>query len=124
MADLAQAIKKIVEGYLNNMDISDFAYATYRGDDILIDGKPLPIPMDMVIVPGEEDLELSFRLEREQRNEDHELIFTSDPVFDFSWMEMKKLPVKVKFKMEPGDKVLIGKKQGGEKFVILRRLEE
>ena len=124
MADLVRVIQQIVERYLNNYEPGDFAYATYRGEDLLVDGKPIPIPLDMVTLPGEEDLEISFRLEKEQRNEDGELIFTSDPEFDFEWIEMKKLPVKVRFHLEPGDKVLIGKKQGGQKFAILRRLEE
>lgn len=124
MANLMREIQKIVEGYLNNFEPSDLAYATYMGDSIRIDGKPTPIPMDMVILPGEEDLELSFRLEKEQRNREGELIFTSEPPFDFEWIEIKKLPIKMTFHLQPGDKVLVGKKQGGQEFAILRRLEE
>lgn len=49
--DLYDAIKRVVDDYLQNDQPADLVYGTWGGSSVKIDAKPLPIPLDMVDVP-------------------------------------------------------------------------
>jgi hypothetical protein len=48
---LHQAIKDVVESYMQNYQPADVVYGTWGGSTVKIDTKPIPIPMDMIDVP-------------------------------------------------------------------------
>lgn len=50
-AQLTKAFKGIVKNYLDNEKISDVVYATYTGGSLVIDNRPIPVPLDMVDIP-------------------------------------------------------------------------
>lgn len=45
------AIKRVVDDYLRNMQPADLVYGTWQGSTVKIDGKPIAVPLDMVDVP-------------------------------------------------------------------------
>jgi len=49
--DLYDAIKRVVDDYLQNYQPADLVYGTWGGSTVKVDTKPLPIPLDMVDVP-------------------------------------------------------------------------
>lgn len=49
--NLNDAIKNIVKEYMQNYQPSDLIYGTWGGSSVKIDGKPVPIPRDMIKVP-------------------------------------------------------------------------
>lgn len=48
---LHDAIKNIVDSYMQNYQPADVVYGTWGGSTVKIDTKPIPIPMDMIDVP-------------------------------------------------------------------------
>lgn len=49
--DLYDAIKHVVDDYLQNFQPADLVYGTWGGSSVKVDTKPIPIPLDMVDVP-------------------------------------------------------------------------
>lgn len=49
--DLNNAIKQIIENYMQNYQPADLVYGTWGASSVKIDGKPLSVPMDMIDVP-------------------------------------------------------------------------
>jgi len=49
--DLNGAFKQIIENYLQNYQTADLVYGTWGASSVKIDGKPVPIPMDMIKKP-------------------------------------------------------------------------
>lgn len=96
--DLNTAIKHIVKGYVDNLSVSDFAYATYTGSGIKIENKPKVIDMSFVIVP--------------QHLTDYKLT----AVINGTEQE-----ITIKNKLKVGDKLIVGKATGNQKYFILDR---
>ena len=49
--NLNNAIKQVIENYVQNYQPADLVYGTWGASSVKIDGKPLSVPMDMVDVP-------------------------------------------------------------------------
>lgn len=49
--DLYDAIKHVVDDYLQNYQPADLVYGTWGGSSVKVDTKPIPIPLEMVDVP-------------------------------------------------------------------------
>lgn len=48
---LHQAIKQVMESYIQNYQPADLVYGTWGASSVKIDGKPTNVPMDMIDVP-------------------------------------------------------------------------
>lgn len=51
MPNLNDAIKRIMDDYIQNYQPADLVYGTWGASSVKIDGKPLSVPLDMVDVP-------------------------------------------------------------------------
>lgn len=123
MADIAAAIKRVVRDYLTSEGLSDLIYATYTGAGLKIDGKPLPVPADMVDIPlhlKTIEGELSFTVTKEDLNSEGEAILEAEPIIDS--ITIRKLPVTLKTGLQPGDRVAVVQKRGGQRYSIIDRV--
>lgn len=48
---LHNAIKQVLEQYMQNFQPADLVYGTWGASGVKIDGKPIAVPLDMVDVP-------------------------------------------------------------------------
>lgn len=97
--DIVTAIKRVIEGYLENEAIADAVYGTYTGGGLKIDGKPEVVPLDMVDIP--------------KMLTDYDIKMTVNGT---------EQTVTVKNKLAPGDRVAVIQKYGGQKYFIIDRL--
>lgn len=49
--DLYNAVKTLVDAYMQNYQPADLVYGIWGASAVKIDGKPLSVPIDMVDVP-------------------------------------------------------------------------
>ena len=96
--DLNTAIKYIVKGYIDNLNVSDFAYATFTGSGIKVENKPKVIDMTFVIVP--------------QHLTDYKLT---------AIIGGAEQEITIKNKLKAGDRLIVGKATGNQKYFILDR---
>lgn len=123
MADIATAIKRVVRDYLAGEGLSDLIYATYTGAGLKIDGKPLPVPAELVDIPLHLQTiegELSFSVTKEDLNADGEAILETEPAIDR--ITIRKLPITIRTGIQPGDRVAVVQKRGGQRYSIIDRV--
>ena len=103
--DLHSQIKEIAKKEYASENPCDVMYATYLGDSLKLDGKPLAVPLGMVDVPKhltDYDVEV-------QQVENGLLIG-------------ERLTYRIFNALKPGDRVGVVQKFGAQKFLITDRL--
>lgn len=119
-AQLTKALKGIVGNYLDNEKMSDVVYATYTGSSLIIDKRPVPVPLEMVDIPlhlqtvtGLLSCDLSEGLDGIEAE-----------TADGKKVEVKRLkltdaPVTIKTGLAPGARVAVVQKRGANKYSII-----
>lgn len=97
--DLNTAIKCSIKGYVENLNISNFMFATYTGGGIKIDNKPKTIPLEFAVVPK------------------HLTDYNIDMVINGTTQN-----VTVKNKLVVGDRLIVGQATGAQKYFIIDRV--
>lgn len=97
--DVVTAIKEIINEFLKNVKLADVVFGTYTGGQMKIDNRPIPIPMDMVILP--------------QSMKDRKV----KAVVDGTERE-----ITVKETIKPNDRFVLMQQMGGQKYTIIGRL--
>ena len=105
-AQLTKAFKGIVKNYLDNEKISDVVYATYTGGSLVIDNRPIPVPLDMVDIPlhlqtitGLLSCDLSEGLEEIQAKDEN------GKKVEVKRLKLTDAPVTIKTGLAPGARV-------------------
>lgn len=97
--DLNTAIKHSIKGYVENLNISNFMFATYTGGGIKIDNKPKIISFEFAVVPK------------------HLTDYNIDMVINGNTQN-----VTVKNKLVVGDRLIVGQATGAQKYFIIDRV--
>jgi len=97
--DINASIKYVAKGYIDNLNISNFMFATYTGGGIKVDNKPKAVDMTFVIIPQHlTDYDLKVKINGAEQT------------------------IKVKNKLEVGDRLIVGQATGAQKYFILDRV--
>ena len=119
-AQLTKAFKGIVKNYLDNEKISDVVYATYTGGSLVIDNRPIPVPLDMVDIPlhlqtltGLLSCDLSEGLEEIQAKDEN------GKKVEVKRLKLTDAPVTIKTGLAPGARVAVVQKRGANKYSII-----
>ncbi len=121
---ITQKVKEII--FSSNQ--SDTMYATYTGEGLKIDDKPVEVDMDFVEVPEhlkKYKLKISFDLTQEQLDNQVLIVKKSGERVELSRLKFDKIPIEVEYdEMKAGHRYLVQQKAGAQKFVILDRIPE
>lgn len=126
--ELKQIITQVVEEVIASSNLSDAMYATYTGEGIIIDDKPVPLDKDFVEVPEhlkKYKLKISFDLTQEQLDNQVLIMKKDGTKVELSRLKFDKIPIEVEYdEMKAGQRYLVQQKAGAQKFVILDRIPE
>lgn len=126
--ELKQIITQVVEEVIASSNLSDAMYATYTGEGIIIDDKPVPLDKDFVEVPEhlkKYKLKISFDLTQEQLDNQVLIMKKDGTKVELSRLKFDKIPIEVEYdEMKAGQRYLVQQKAGAQKFVILDRILE
>ncbi len=128
--ELRDLILQIASNYLQSTKQSDTVYATFTGDGLKIDNKPIEIPKDMVNIPEhlkKYKVRVSFELDEGQLNSIAK-IDAEDSLggkVKFKHIKFDRVPMLIEYdKMEPGQRYLVQQKQGANSYTIIDRIPE
>ena len=125
--ELNKIITQKVKEIISSSNQSDTMYATYTGEGLKIDDKPVEVDMDFVEVPEhlkKYKLKISFDLTQEQLDNQVLIVKKSERV-ELSRLKFDKIPIEVEYdEMKAGQRYLVQQKAGAQKFVILDRIPE
>ena len=126
--ELKRIITQVAKEVLMSSNQSDTMYATYTGNGLKVDDKPVEIDMDFVEIPEhlkKYKLKVSFDLTQEQLDNQVLIVKKSGEPVELSRLKWDKVPIEVEYdKMEPGQRYLVQQKAGSQKFVVLDRVPE
>lgn len=126
--ELHKIIKQVVDGYLKNQNLSDAVFATYTGNGLKVDDKPIAVEMDMVNVPEhlkKYKARISFDLTQEELDNQVLIIKKSGEKVELSKLKFDHIPVTVEYdKMEAGQRYMVQQKQGSNQYFIIDRVPE
>nr|DAJ96005.1 MAG TPA: Protein of unknown function (DUF2577) [Caudoviricetes sp.] len=123
MLELVNTLKEMMYGFVENRRESDLIYAVYNGDSLQLDNKPNPIPLDMVDIPlhlQKIEAELSLTVGKDDVNRDGQKILSATP--EIESVTLRKAPVTLFTGLQPGDRVAVVQKRGGQRFSIIDRV--
>lgn len=124
--DIIGAIKKVVADYLENEKMSDVIYATYTGNSLKLDNKPVQIPLDMVDIPErlqEYNVKFSFELNQQQCDEQVFIYLKGGARLELESMKLEDIPCKIVYdKLKSGDRVAVVQKKEGQRFSIMDKV--
>lgn len=118
-AQLTKAIKGIVKNYLENEKLSDVAYATYTGSSLVIDKRPVPVPLDMVDIPQHllgATGKVSLRINKVDAGEGLQALMD---LVGIDHIEIKDIEFAVQRGLAPGARVAVVQKRGANKYSII-----
>lgn len=126
--ELNKIITQKVKEIISSSNQSDTMYATYTGEGLKIDDKPVEVDMDFVEVPEhlkKYKLKISFDLTQEQLDNQVLIVKKSGERVELSRLKFDKIPIEVEYdEMKAGQRYLVQQKAGAQKFVILDRIPE
>lgn len=126
--ELNKIITQKVKEIISSSNQSDTMYATYTGEGLKIDDKPVEVDMDFVEVPEhlkKYKLKISFDLTQEQLDNQVLIVKKSGERVELSRLKFDKIPIEVEYdEMKAGQRYLVQQKSGAQKFVILDRIPE
>lgn len=126
--ELNKIITQKVKEIISSSNQSDTMYATYTGEGLKIDDKPVEVDMDFVEVPEhlkKYKLKISFDLTQEQLDNQVLIVKKSGERVELSRLKFDKIPIEVEYdEMKSGQRYLVQQKAGAQKFVILDRIPE
>lgn len=125
---LNKMVKLIVRDYVDNQNMSDTVYATWTGEGLKIDNKPVEIDKDFVEIPEhlkKYKVKVSFDLTQEELDNQVLIVKKSGEKVELSRLKFDKIPMEIEYdKMEAGQRYLVQQKQGAQAYVIIDRIPE
>lgn len=125
---LNKMVKQIVRDYVDNQNMSDTVYATWTGEGLKIDNKPIEIDKDFVEIPEhlkKYKVKVSFDLTQEELDNQVLIVKKSGEKVELSRLKFDKIPMEIEYdKMEAGQRYLVQQKQGAQTYVIIDRIPE
>lgn len=125
---LNKMVKLIVRDYVDNQNMSDTVYATWTGEGLKIDNKPVEIDKDFVEIPEhlkKYKVKVSFDLTQEELDNQVLIVKKSGEKVELSRLKFDKIPMEIEYdKMEAGQRYLVQQKQGAQTYVIIDRIPE
>lgn len=125
---LNKMVKQIVRDYMDNQNMSDTVYATWTGEGLKIDNKPVEIDKDFVKIPEhlkKYKVKVSFDLTQEELDNQVLIVKKSGEKVELSRLKFDKIPMEIEYdKMEAGQRYLVQQKQGAQTYVIIDRIPE
>lgn len=125
---LNKMVKQIVRDYVDNQNMSDTVYATWTGEGLKIDNKPVEVDKDFVEIPEhlkKYKVKVSFDLTQEELDNQVLIIKKSGEKVELSRLKFDKIPMEIEYdKMEAGQRYLVQQKQGAQTYVIIDRIPE
>lgn len=126
--ELEKIITQKIKDVIAASNLSDTMYATYTGEGLKVDDKPIETDMDFVEVPEhlkKYKLKISFDLTQEQLDNQVLIVKKSGERVELSRLKFDKIPIEVEYdEMKAGQRYLVQQKAGAQKFVILDRIPE
>ena len=126
--ELEKIITQKIQAVIAASNLSDTMYATYTGEGLKVDDKPIETDMDFVEVPEhlkKYKLKISFDLTQEQLDNQVLIVKKSGERVELSRLKFDKIPIEVEYdEMKAGQRYLVQQKAGAQKFVILDRIPE
>lgn len=126
--ELRKIMAQVAREVLTASNQSDTLFATYTGNGLKVDNKPVEIDMDFVEVPEhlkKYKVKVSFDLTPEELQNHVIIEKQSGERVELSRLKWDKVPVTVEYdKMEPGQRYLVQQKAGSQKYIILDRVPE
>lgn len=126
--ELNKIITQKVKEIISSSNQSDTMYATYTGEGLKVEDKPIEVDMDFVEVPEhlkKYKLKISFDLTQEQLDNQVLIVKKSGERVELSRLKFDKIPIEVEYdEMKAGQRYLVQQKSGAQKFVILDRIPE
>ena len=125
---LNKMVKQIVRDYVDNQNMSDTVYATWTGEGLKIDNKPVEVDKDFVKIPEhlkKYKVKVSFDLTQEELDNQVLIVKKSGEKVELSRLKFDKIPMEIEYdKMEVGQRYLVQQKQGAQTYVIIDRIPE
>ena len=125
---LNKMVKQIVRDYVDNQNMSDTVYATWTGEGLKIDNKPVEVDKDFVEIPEhlkKYKVKVSFDLTQEELDNQVLIVKKSGEKVELSRLKFDKIPMEIEYdKMEVGQRYLVQQKQGAQTYVIIDRIPE
>ena len=125
---LNKMVKQIVRDYVDNQNMSDTVYATWTGEGLKIDNKPVEIDKDFVKIPEhlkKYKVKVSFDLTQEELDNRVLIVKKSGERVELSRLKFDRIPVTVEYdKMEAGQRYMVQQKQGSNRYFIIDRVPE
>ena len=125
---LNKMVKQIVRDYVDNQNMSDTVYATWTGEGLKIDNKPVEVDNDFVEIPEhlkKYKVKVSFDLTQEELDNQVLIVKKSGEKVELSRLKFDKIPMEIEYdKMEAGQRYLVQQKQGAQTYVIIDRIPE
>lgn len=125
---LNKMVKQIVRDYVDNQNMADTVYATWTGEGLKIDNKPVEIDKDFVEIPEhlkKYKVKVSFDLTQEELDNQVLIVKKSGEKVELSRLKFDKIPMEIEYdKMEAGQRYLVQQKQGAQTYVIIDRIPE
>lgn len=125
---LNKMVKQIVRDYVDNQNMSDTVYATWTGEGLKIDNKPVEIDKDFVEIPEhlkKYKVKVSFDLTQKELDNQVLIVKKSGEKVELSRLKFDKIPMEIEYdKMEAGQRYLVQQKQGAQTYVIIDRIPE
>lgn len=125
---LNKMVKQIVRDYVDNQNMSDTVYATWTGEGLKIDNKPVEVDKDFVEIPEhlkKYKVKVSFDLTQEELDNQVLIVKKSGEKVELSRLKFDKIPMEIEYdKMEAGQRYLVQQKQGAQTYVIIDRIPE
>lgn len=126
--ELKKIVAQVAREVLTASNQSDTLFATYTGNGLKVDDKPIEIDMDFVEVPEhlkKYKVKVSFDLTPEELQNQVIIEKKSGERVELSRLKWDKVPVTLEYdKMEPGQRYLVQQKAGSQKYIILDRIPE
>ena len=125
---LNKMVKQIVRDYVDNQNMSDTVYATWTGEGLKIDNKPVEIDKDFVKIPEhlkKYKVKVSFDLTQEELDNQVLIVKKSGEKVELSRLKFDKIPMEIEYdNMEAGQRYLVQQKQGAQTYAIIDRIPE
>ena len=126
--ELRKIMAQVAREVLTASNPSDALFATYTGNGLKVDNKPIEIDMDFVEVPEhltKDKVKVSF--DRTPEELQNQVLIEKQPGerVELARLKWDKVPVTLEYdKMEPGQRYLVQQKAGSQKYIILDRVPE
>ena len=125
---LNKMVKQIVRDYVDNQNMSDTVYATWTGEGLKIDNKPVEVDKDFVEIPEhlkKYKVKVSFDQTQAELPNQVLIVKKSGEKVELSRLKFDKIPMEIEYdKMEAGQRYLVQQKQGAQTYVIIDRIPE